>query len=91
MNERFPDDGVAHRCEIASRGILEIKLHCLTQIGDRFIARRAKARDINIQTLGDEILLFAVNAVSDRFHALTLSLCASHSNEATLTGPSELR
>jgi len=48
MNERFSDDSIAHRREIASRCTLEIKLHRLAQIGDRFVARRAEAGDINI-------------------------------------------
>ena len=68
MNERFPDDSVAHWREIPRRCALEIKLHRLAQIGDRFVARRAEAGDINIQALRDEIVLFAVNAVGDRFH-----------------------
>lgn len=48
MNERFSDDGVAHRREIALRGTVEIKLHGLAQIRDRFVACRAKAGDVDI-------------------------------------------
>ena len=68
MNERFSDDGVAHRREIAARCTLEIEFHGLAQIRDRFLTRRAKAGDVDIQTLRDEILLFAVDAVRNQFH-----------------------
>jgi len=48
MNERFSDDGVAHRREIVSRCTLKIELHGLAQIRDRFLARRAEAGDVNV-------------------------------------------
>ena len=88
MNERFSDDGVAYRREIAFRFTLEIKLHGLAQIRDRFLARRTEAGDVNIQTLRDEILLFAVNAVSDRLHAVNLiTLPSPQQRVGELTAP----
>jgi len=48
MNERFSDDGIAYRREIASGCTLEIKLYGLAQIRNGFLTRCAEAGNVNV-------------------------------------------
>ena len=80
-NERLADRSVAHRHEISLRRVFEIKFNGFAEIGDRFIARGAEARNIRIQALRDEIVVFAINAVSHRFHGVKLSFGVGRGNE----------
>ncbi len=80
MDEFLPDLGLADEGEIGGGSVLEVQFHCLPEIRDRFRTAGAKGRDVNVQTLGDEELLFPIDAVGDRLHAPTLARGARRNN-----------
>src|SRR6185369_492904 len=74
IDHLLPNTDFADRSEGVTRFAIEVKLYCLFQIGDSLLTRGSKTGDIHVETLSDNELILAINAVGDRLHELNATM-----------------